>query len=463
MDPDMFIRRTRLPVPAARVFRWHAQPGALERLTPPWEAVQVLERTGGISTGARVTLGLPLGPYRLRWVSEHRDYQEDTQFCDVQIRGPFAHWEHVHRFVPDGPEASYLEDHITYALPGGAVARLVAGAWVRRKLDRLFAYRHRITLHDLARHAAYQEEKPMHVLVTGSTGLVGSALLPFLTTGGHQVTRLVRSAPRPGTAAVLWNPAAGHLDGSALEGLDAVVHLAGESIAGGRWTPSKKASIRASRVQGTRLLCETLAQRTTPPTVLVSASAIGYYGDRGTEVLYEESAPGSDFLAEVCRDWEAATAPAVQRGIRVVHLRLGMVLSPAGGALGKMLLPFKLGVGGMLGDGQQYMSWIALDDVLGAIHHALVTPAVHGPVNAVAPHPVPNREFTSILGRVLGRPTLVPLPAFAARLAFGDMADALLLSSTRVAPAHLVDTGYVFAYPELEEALRHLLGKAQGA
>jgi uncharacterized protein (TIGR01777 family) len=422
--------------------------------------VTVLDRSGGITNGSRVTLGIPLGPFRLRWVSEHRDYQEDTQFCDVQIAGPFARWEHMHGFVPDGPSASYLEDRITYALPLGGVARLLAGPLARQKLNRLFAYRHRITMHDLAAHAVCRKGTPLHVLVTGSTGLVGSALVPFLTTGGHPVTRLVRSRPRPGTSEVQWQPAAGHLPTSALGGADAVVHLAGENLSAGRWTAEKKARIRDSRVRGTRLLCEALAHLPNPPKVLVSASAIGYYGDQGTEILREASGPGHDFLAEVCRAWESATEPAVQRGIRVVQLRLGIVLSPAAGALAKMLLPFKIGAGGVIGTGQQYMSWIALDDVLGAIHHALVTESLHGPVNAVAPHPVRNREFTAILGHVLRRPTLVPLPAVAAQFALGEIADALLLASTRVEPARLLETGYVFYYPDLEDALRHLLGKA---
>ena len=297
----------------------------------------------------------------------------------------------------------------------------------------------------------------MDILVTGASGLVGSALIRLLTTDGHQVTRLVRSQPRSGAVEVQWDPERGRLDATSLEGRDAVVHLAGENIASGRWTAERKARIRDSRVSGTQILCAALARLAQPPKVLVSASAIGYYGDRGAEILREESAPGAGFLPEVCQAWEAATQPAEQKGIRVVCLRIGIVLSPEGGALAKMLLPFKLGLGGVIGSGTQYMSWISLDDVVGIIHHTLVTDTVHGPVNTVAPQPVTNSVFTKTLGKVLGRPTLLPLPAFAARLAFGEMADALLLASTRVESSRLAATGYVFHYPQLEGALRHLL------
>ena len=310
-----------------------------------------------------------------------------------------------------------------------------------------------------AAHGASKGGAAIKILVSGSTGLIGSALVPFLTTDGHKVIRLIRAETRPGQAAVHWDPAAGKIDSNALEGLDAVVHLAGENIAARRWTPAQKARIRDSRVQGTRLLAQSLARLQQPPTVMVCASAIGFYGDRGEELLTEASAPGSGFLTDTCRDWEAAAQPASEKGIRVVNLRLGVVLSPGGGALAKMLLPFRLGVGGKIGSGRQYMSWIEIDDVVGVIHYALTTDELRGPVNAVAPNPVTNREFTKTLGRVLSRPTIFPMPAFAARMAFGEMADQLLLSSTRVKPARLQNSGYYFRQPRLEDALRHLLGK----
>ena len=294
----------------------------------------------------------------------------------------------------------------------------------------------------------------MRILVSGSSGLVGSALLPFLASEGHAVTRLVRSAPAQGEAD--WNPAAGTIDAAALEGHDVVVHLAGANI-GERWTPEHKARIKDSRVKGTRLLAEALGRLAQPPKVLVAASAIGYYGDRGDARLREDSASGSGFLAEVVREWEAATATATAKGIRVVNLRTGVVLSPRGGALAKMLLPFKLGAGGVMGSGKQHWSWIAIDDLIAIIYFAATTEALKGPVNAVSPKPVTNLEFTKTLGRVLRRPTIIPMPAFAARLALGEMADELLLSSTRVDPAKLTAAGYAFRFPELEGALRHLL------
>lgn len=301
----------------------------------------------------------------------------------------------------------------------------------------------------------------MKIIVSGASGLIGRALVASLLTQGHQVTTLVRRESqhdaRADVNAVAWNPATGELEAARLVGHDALVHLAGESIAEGRWTDEKKRRIRASRIDSTRLLAETLAQLQTRPRTFVCASAIGYYGDRGAEVLTEASAPGADFLAHVCRDWEAATEPARAAGIRTVNLRFGVVLSAAGGALAKMLMPFKLGVGGRVGSGKQYMSWIALADAVGAIEHALLNETLSGPVNVVAPQPVTNSEFTHALGHALGRPTLLPVPAFGLRLALGEMADALLLSSARVEPAQLKSAGYEFKYPQLDAALRDVL------
>ncbi len=296
----------------------------------------------------------------------------------------------------------------------------------------------------------------MKVLVTGFTGFIGTKLVPALQSSGHEVVGLSRRADHKQLRAVQWDPANGKLNPSELEGLDAIVHLAGETIVG-RWTAAKKARIVDSRKQGTQLLAETLAKLNRPPRVLVSASAIGYYGDRGNEMLREESTPGSGFLADTSVAWEKATQPAQQKGIRVVRARIGIVLSTEGGALAKMLLPFKLGVGGVVGNGKQYWSWIALEDVIGALQFAVMTESLHGPVNLVAPQAVTNREFTKTLGRVISRPTIFPLPAFAARLVLGEMADDLLLSSARIEPMQLRKHGYKFKHEELEGALRAML------
>jgi len=301
----------------------------------------------------------------------------------------------------------------------------------------------------------------MRIAVSGSTGLVGSEVVTVLAAGGHEVVRLVRRMPAPGeTSALRWDPVKREADAAGLEGFDAVIHLAGENVGSGRWTAARKAAIRDSRVNGTRLLCEALAGLARPPKTLVCASAIGIYGDRGEESLSEDRPAGAGFLAGVCREWEAAAAPAAEKRIRVVHLRIGMVLSPKGGALPRMLPLFRAGLGGVIGSGRQYISWIALDDLPTILLHALQHVILRGPVNAVAPRPVTNREFTEALGKVLSRPTPLPVPAFAIRLAVGrEMADALLLASARVIPRRLEETGYPYRYPELGEALRHLLGE----
>jgi uncharacterized protein (TIGR01777 family) len=299
----------------------------------------------------------------------------------------------------------------------------------------------------------------MIIAVTGSTGLVGSALVPALEADGQLMRRIVRGPVRDAVHEIHWDPAAGKIDARELNGLDAVVHLAGENIAGRRWSADFKRQILDSRVEGTQLLCGALAGLEMKPSVLVSASATGFYGSRGEELVDESSVTGSGFLADVCRQWEAATAAAQQAGIRVVNLRIGPVLSPAGGALAKMLPPFKAGVGGVVGSGKQYLSWIALDDVVAAIIFALKADKLRGAVNAVAPQAVTNYEFSKTLGRVLGRPTVFPMPAFAARLAFGEMADEMVLASIHVAPRVLENSGFTFAYPQLEPALRHLLSR----
>jgi uncharacterized protein len=306
--------------------------------------------------------------------------------------------------------------------------------------------------------AAALQPGPFHIGVTGASGLIGSALVPSLTDAGHRVTRLVRRAPEAGE--IRWSPSEGILDPHDLESMNAIVHLAGENV-GSRWTRRRKVMVRESRISGTRLISQTLARLSIGPKLLISASAIGIYGNRGDEILTDSSAPANsleDFLATVTREWERAADPARQAGIRVIHPRFGIVLSRAGGALKKMLLPFSLGVGGRLGSGSQWMSWIAMDDVTGAIQHALESQSLTGSLNVTAPVPVTNRDFTASLGRVLSRPTPFAVPALALRLALGEMADGTVLASARVLPTKLLESGYRFRHPDLEPALRDVLG-----
>jgi uncharacterized protein (TIGR01777 family) len=298
----------------------------------------------------------------------------------------------------------------------------------------------------------------MKIVVSGSTGLVGSALQPVLVRAGHDVVPLVRRPPAPGERAIQWNPARGTIDRAGLEGADAVIHLAGENVFG-RWTPAKKNRIRDSRVLGTQLVSDALAGLNRRPRTLLAASAVGYYGDRGDEMLTEQSAPGEDFLAHVSREWEAATGAATRAGIRVVNLRFGIVLTATGGALAKMLPPFRLGLGGHIGSGNQYVSWIAMDDVLAAIVFALSTETLVGPVNMTSPNPVTNRELAKALGKVLGRPAIVAVPSFALRMAFGPEGAGMLQSGQRVLPERLRAAGFRYRHETIEATLRDELVK----
>ena len=295
----------------------------------------------------------------------------------------------------------------------------------------------------------------MKVAVTGSSGLIGSSLVSFLSEKSVTVSKILRENTKDDD--ISWKPEDGDWDSAFTGGVDGIVHLAGESVASGKWTRKKKEKIRNSRIEGTKRLCEHILKLPTPPSVLVCASAIGYYGNRGVEFLNEGSSRGSGFLPDVCLGWEEAAESVSKAGIRVVNVRFGIVLSKDGGALAKMMTPFKIGMGGKIGSGTQYMSWVAMDDVTGAIYHTLITESLKGPVNVTAPNPVTNKEFTNTLGEVLKRPAVVPIPAFAAKLAFGEMANDLLLASTKVAPKRLSDSGYKFQYPELENALKHVL------
>jgi uncharacterized protein (TIGR01777 family) len=425
--------------PIETVFAWHERPGAFQRLVPPWQGARLVEEAASLADG-RVVIRLPSG---IRWVAQHRDFDPPRRFVDDLVSPPLP-WHHVHSFAPDGPNRTHITD---------AVATPIPASFLRT----MFAYRHTQLRDDLAVQSDLHRRNPalLTVAVTGSSGLVGTALCAFLTTAGHRVIRLVRRVARNDNERT-WHPS--DPDPRLFEGVDAVVHLAGASIAG-RFTEAHKRSITTSRIDPTRRLADAIAG-SGGTQVLLTASAIGYYGrDRGDELLDEGAGRGEGFLAEVVERWEAATAPARDAGLRVVTLRTGIVLSAAGGML-KLLRPvFLAGLGGRVGDGRQWLSWIDLDDLTDVFARALADEDFVGPVNAVAPLPVRNREFTATLARVLHRPSLVPVPKAALALAVGaEGVSEVAGASQRVQPEYLESVGFRFRRPTLEASLRHQLG-----
>ncbi|MFI9400891.1 TIGR01777 family oxidoreductase [Nocardia sp. NPDC052316] len=437
--------------PRSEVFEWHARPGAFARLAPPWQPVSVLAEADSLADG-RAVLGLPGG---LRWVAKHDParYDPPQRFVDrIAVAGLgslpvglLLRWRHTHDFEMVDDTHTRVVDRVESPVPAFT-------------LRPMFDYRYRQLADDLAAHAdaARAGFTAKTIAVTGASGLVGSALTAFLTTGGHTVLRLVRHAPRNGERQ--WNPDDPAPD--LLDGVDAVVHLAGASIAG-RFTDEHKQAIVDSRIGPTERLAA-LAARAGVPT-FVSASAIGYYGyDRGDDRLPEDASRGDGFLADVVDAWEAATGAAADGGVRVVKVRTGIVQSPRGGTL-RLLRPlFATGLGGRIGDGEQWLSWIGIDDLVDIYHRALWDNAVSGPVNAVAPQPVRNSEYTNVLAGVLRRPALLPVPEFGPALLLGGQgARELAAASQRVVPAVLDKAGHRFRTPDLASALKHLLGRTR--
>jgi uncharacterized protein len=434
--------------PPDEVFAWHARPGALARLTPPWIPARVAAEAGSLRDG-QAALALPGG---MRWVARHDQaaYDPPHRFADELASLPLSAvlpWRHVHEFAPAGPASTRVTDRIFTPVPAAL-------------LRPVFGYRHRQLAADLAAHrwARQLHDGALTVAMTGSSGLIGSALATFLTSGGHTVIRLVRrTSGAPGERR--WDPDNPHP--GLLRGVDAVVHLAGAPIAG-RFTPEHKHAIRASRITPTRKLAELAAATPDGPSVLVTASAIGYYGsDRGDELLTEDSPPGTGFLADVVTDWETASDPARDAGIRVAHIRTGIVQSPRGGTL-RLLWPLaEAGVAGRLGTGRQWLSWIGIDDLIDIYYRALADRRLAGPVNATAPNPVRNADYARVLGQVLHRPLQLPVPALGPRLLLGrEGASELAEASQRVSPQRLLAAGHPFRHPHLDPALRHLLGRA---
>ncbi|MFF0813633.1 TIGR01777 family oxidoreductase [Rhodococcus sp. NPDC003318] len=443
-----------VPAPLQEVFDWFARPGALTRLLPPWQPIGVVSEATSLADG-RAELSLPAG---LRWVAEHdpAGYDPPHRFVDRITRDGWASlpaglalpWRHEHTFAAVDDTTTRVRDHVETPLPEAL-------------LRQMFAYRYRQLADDLAAHRAARDRgtRPMTVAVTGASGLVGTALTAFLSTGGHRVVRLVRREPRR-RGERRWDPDAPAAD--LLRGVDAVVHLAGASIAG-RFTDGHKRAVRDSRIGPTRRLATVAAQTSGGPGVFVCASAIGFYGyDRDDEPLDEETGRGGGFLADVVADWEAATTPATGAGIRVVRVRTGIVQSPRGGTLRLMRPLFAAGLGGRVGSGRQWLSWIDIDDLVDVYHLALTDRRLSGAVNAVAPEPVRGADYARTLASVLHRPALLPVPGFGPRLLLGDQgARELATANQRVLPQVLHDIGHRFRHPALDTSLRHQLGHSR--
>ncbi len=450
----IYKKQSRINGSVPDLFAWHERPGALERLTPPWMALKSVTATNGIKPGSRVRVNLSILGLPFAMAAEHLDYQPPFMFRDRLVKSPFAKWIHTHGFIDRGDNASTLEDSVAYAFPLYFNRGLKSLA--EREVTRMFEYRHRVTREDMDRHRACSRR--LTIVVSGAGGVIGQQLCCFLTTGGHRVVRLVRCAPRPGRDEICWDPAAGQLDLSGAGTIDAVINLNGNPVFSRWWTRKRRAEIIQSRTDSTRTLALALARLARPPGVFVSASAVGYYGETGEGVVTETSPPGNLFISKVCREWERAAAPAAAAGIRTVFARIGVALTPRGGALAQLLPAFQLGLGARIANGSQYMSWISMDDVLYALYHTINTPALEGAVNIVAPAPVTNRDFTRALAAVLGRSAPFAVPEAAVDLVWGTRGREVLLSSTRVVPEKLLASGFRFRHPDLFDALGSALG-----
>ena len=457
MKDRMYTKKTTINVPVEQLFAWHARNGAILRLTPPWAPLKLISRIGrGIDKGVKVRFQMRLFKIPMIWEAEHMDYQENVLFRDQQTKGPFGKWEHTHLFHAQGKNRSVMEDRVAYKLPLGFLSLPFYGH-AKKQLAKVFDYRHRVLKHDLEERA--DKGKKQRILISGASGTIGSILVPFLRTCGHEVIRLVRNQSNLGDDELYWDPYNNILDIKRAGPIDAVINLNGVDISRGKWTDKQKQLIIDSRVRPTTLLAEKISEMANPPSIFISSSAIGLYGEGKDRVLTENETRGDSFISSVCDLWEAASLKAKAAGIRTVQLRIGVVLTPAGGALSRMILPFSLGLGTRLSHGNQYMSWISMDDALAGILYILENRAIKGPVNLTAPNPVTNKEFTRSLGRVFSRPAFFVIPKWLAMGLWGDMGKETLLTSARVVPEKLLESGFLFEHDEITPALKDMLGR----
>lgn len=445
--------------PRHELFAWHERDGALERLSPPWDPLKIIKK-GGIAPGSVTKMILHEGPVPYRWTALHTDYEKDHMFRDIQIHGPLKSWSHTHIFSDSIDGKCLLTDEIEFEAPFSFLGDYLLEGKIRSKLAEIFRYRHKLTASDLEKHLAFKKKHgSWKILISGASGLIGSNLTAFFTTGGHEVYKLVRRKPSCRNE-IFWDPSKGIINPADLEGFDAFIHLAGENIGESRWSSGKKRVFIESRTNGTSLLAKSANNLKTPPKVFISASATGFYGDRGDEILTEKSSKGDLFISDLCEAWEKSASANIKKSIRLILARIGVVLTPEGGALSKMLPIFRAGLGGKTGTGKQYIAWISMDDLIGSIYHIMYNDSVAGKINLVAPNPATNSRLVEILSKIMKRPAFADIPGNILKMIFGQMADEILLASSRVIPAKLLESGYDFLKPELEQTLGHVLGKS---
>ena len=444
------------------IWNWYDSPGAFRRIMPEWEGIDPIQ-AGKLVDGDETIFKVSLGPIKRTWLARHHSVKEGVGFSDRMIKGPFGAWNHQHTFESKG-ESTIVNDHVEYKLPLHFLTGWTAPFTVKPRMNQMFRYRTDIVMNDLKQIQKTSHLPRQRVLVSGSTGMIGLQLCAFLEAAGHEVHRLIRPSTKlpkdvSSENVVVWNDLSGEIIAGEFENFDSIIHLAGAGIGDKRWSAKRKKLIRDSRVIPTTNLSKIIANLKNPPKSFLCGSAVGYYGNRGTEVLDEKSKSGDDILASICREWEESTRVAKDAGIRVSFLRTGIVISPLGGALAKLLFPAKMGAGGPVGGGKQMQSWISLDDEIYAIHHLMMDESSEGPYNLSAPTPVNQKTFAKTLGKVLRRPAFAPLPGFMIKIMFGEMGQKLVLEGQDVRPNRLLESGFEFTFDDLESCLRNCLGK----
>ena len=444
------------------VWSWYDGTGAFLRIMPEWEGLTPVQ-VGALSDGEETKFRIKLGPLRPMWVARHHSVQPGHSFSDVMVKGPFGKWDHEHTIKAISDDESKVVDSIEWKLPLHFLTGWTSFISVTPRLKKMFRFRTDRTASDVAAISKTKHLPRKKVLVTGSTGLIGNQLCAFLECGGHQVYRLVRpSSKLPKVVnpnfVIRWNEKTGEIIEGDMNGFDSVIHLAGAGIGDKRWSKKRKSIIRSSRVDVTTKLCEVLSNLNQPPQQLLCGSAIGYYGNRVNERLTENSTIGQGYLSELCEEWEDSTKSLESLNINVVYLRTGLVMTPMGGIMKRLLLPAKMGGLGPVGNGKQMQSWISLDDEIYAIHHLLMDDNSKGAYNLTSPQPVTQKQFAKVLGKVLRRPSFIPLPGFMIKLMFGKMGQSLVLEGQEVYPERLVKSGYEFTHSDLESCFRHNLG-----